>query len=248
MRKIWFLNHTQSVQELIDFVFPPTVVADPTICISRAILSPFNAFVNAFNASILHNVPGPIHRYHSSDSVEGDAENSSETVLADTEFLNSLEEPGIPPHELVLKIGAICRLTRNFDASCGLTKNTRVIVRNLFWYTVEVETISSIVAGRMVDPVRGARFIIYTNLRGGHADMPSHSSNPISLSTSRIQFCRPSKANPASSLLCYFFQWMPGFNCSKTRPRPPQASVLAWTTLLCYDACTRRGQRLDFKI
>jgi hypothetical protein len=40
------LNHTQSVQQLIDFVFPPAVVADPTMCISRAILSPFNAFVN----------------------------------------------------------------------------------------------------------------------------------------------------------------------------------------------------------
>jgi hypothetical protein len=32
------------------------------------------------------------------------------------EFLNSLREPGIPPHELILKKGAICQLTRNFDA------------------------------------------------------------------------------------------------------------------------------------
>ncbi|KAJ6573252.1 hypothetical protein B0H10DRAFT_1768834, partial [Mycena sp. CBHHK59/15] len=41
----------------------------------------------------------------------------------------------------------------NFDASRGLTKNTRVIIRNLFHYTVEVETISSIVAGKAVDPI-----------------------------------------------------------------------------------------------
>jgi hypothetical protein len=34
------LQHTQSTQELIDFVFPPAVVADPAICITRAILSP----------------------------------------------------------------------------------------------------------------------------------------------------------------------------------------------------------------
>jgi hypothetical protein len=40
-------------------------------------------------------------------------------------------EPGIPPHELLLKPGCICRLTRNFDASHGLTKNTRVIVRSV---------------------------------------------------------------------------------------------------------------------
>jgi hypothetical protein len=109
--------------------------------------------VKNFNAIILHNVPGDIHRYHSSDSIEGDAEGSNEAVLADPEFLNSLEEPGIPPHELNLKIGAICRLTRNFDASRGLTKNTRVIVRNLLRYTVEIETISAVVAGKMVDPV-----------------------------------------------------------------------------------------------
>jgi hypothetical protein len=44
--------------------------------------------------------------------------------------------------------------TRNFDASRGLTKNTRVIIRNLLRHTVEVETISSVVAGRVVDPVR----------------------------------------------------------------------------------------------
>jgi hypothetical protein len=151
------LQHTQSMQHLIDFVFPPAVVADPLICISRAILSPFNVFANNFNAIILHNVPGDIHHYHSSDSIEGDAEGSNEAVLADPEFLNSLEEPGIPPHELNLKIGAICRLTRNFDASRGLTKNTRVIARNLLRYTIEIETISAVVAGKMVDPVRQLR-------------------------------------------------------------------------------------------
>lgn len=75
-----------------------------------------------------------------------------EDVFSDPEFLNSLQEPGIP-HELFLKVGAICRLTRNFDASRGLTKNTRVIVRKLLRYTVEVETISSVVAGKVLDPV-----------------------------------------------------------------------------------------------
>jgi hypothetical protein len=113
--------------------------------------------VNNFNAIILHNVRGDIHRYHSSDSIEGNAESTNEAVLADPEFLNSLEEPGIPPHELNLKIGAICRLTRNFDASRGLTKNTRVIARNLLRYTIEIETISAVVAGKMVDPVRQLR-------------------------------------------------------------------------------------------
>jgi hypothetical protein len=125
----------------------------PAVCISRAILSPFNLFVDAFNTIILHSVPGHAHCYISSDSIEDDANASNEAVFTDPEFLNSLHGPGIPPHELFLKVGAICRLTRNFDASRGLTKNSRVIVRNLLRYTVELETISSVVAGKVVDPV-----------------------------------------------------------------------------------------------
>jgi hypothetical protein len=75
-------------------------------------------------------------------------------ALFDPEFLNSLEEPGIPPHEITLKVRATCRITRNFDASRGLTTNTRVIICKLLRYTVEVETISSNVAGKVVAPVR----------------------------------------------------------------------------------------------
>jgi hypothetical protein len=148
------LHHTRSVQELIDFVFPPAIVSDPAVCIARAILSPYNAFVDEFNTSILNNVPGNSHCYLSKDSIEEDVQGSNEAVYDNPEFLNSLQEPGIPPHELVLKVGAICRFTRNFDASRGLTKNTWVIVRNLLRHTVEVETISSMVAGRAVEPVR----------------------------------------------------------------------------------------------
>jgi hypothetical protein len=37
-----WLHHTQSGQHLIDFGFPPAVVADPLICISCAILSPLH--------------------------------------------------------------------------------------------------------------------------------------------------------------------------------------------------------------
>jgi hypothetical protein len=115
------LNHTRSVQDLIDFVFPPTIVSDPTLCIMRAILSPFNAFVDEFNLTILSNVPGHSHCYISKDSIEENLQGSNDAVYEDPEFLNSLQEPGIPPHELIFKVGAICRFTRKFDASRGLT-------------------------------------------------------------------------------------------------------------------------------
>jgi hypothetical protein len=129
------LLHTHSAQELIDFVFPAAVV---------------NTFVDNFNSTILHSVLGDSRCYISSDSIADDS--SNEGVFSDPEFLNSLKEPGIPPHGLRLKIGCICRLTRNFDASHGLTKNTRVIVHNLLRHSVEVETILFVVAGEVVDP------------------------------------------------------------------------------------------------
>lgn len=146
------LRHTDSVQALIDFVFPPCVTMDPMVCISRAILSPFNSFVDEFNSTILPTVPGQSHCYISSDSIEGDTD-SNNSFLADPEFLNSLNKPGIPAHDVVLKVGAICRLMRNINGRQGLTKNIRVIVRNLFRHTVEVETISAMVAGKTVEPV-----------------------------------------------------------------------------------------------
>jgi hypothetical protein len=103
------------------------------------------------------SVPGDPHCYISSDSIaDGD---SGEGVFSGPEFLGSLEEPGIPPHELRLKIGRICRLTRNFDASRGLTKNIRVIVHNLLRHGVEVETISSVVAGEVVNPASRSPFL-----------------------------------------------------------------------------------------
>jgi hypothetical protein len=147
------LQHAQSTQGLIDFVFPANVVADPATCITRAILSPYNAFVDDFNLAILNSVPGNSHVYLSKDSIDEDLQGSNEAVFEDPEFLNSLQEPGIPPHQLILKVGTICRFTRNFDASRGLTKNTRVIVRTLLHHSVEVETISAIVAGVTIHPV-----------------------------------------------------------------------------------------------
>jgi PIF1-like helicase len=147
------LSHTQSMQECFDFVFPADITCQSEKCIERAILSPFNQYVDQFNNTILDHLPGDTVTYFSSDHIEEDGEEVVEHPTATPEFLNSLDEPGIPPHELKLKIGAICRLTRNFDASRGLTKNTRVIVRQLHRYSVEIETIACTVAGRPIESV-----------------------------------------------------------------------------------------------
>ena len=49
-----------------------------------------------------------------------------------------LNEPSIPPHELSLKVGAICTIQRNLSTEKGLVKNARVIIRELNQYSIKV--------------------------------------------------------------------------------------------------------------
>jgi hypothetical protein len=50
-----------------------------------------------------------------------------------------LSEPGIPPHELHLKVGAVCGIMRNLSVEKGLVKSVRVRVVALHRYIVRVE-------------------------------------------------------------------------------------------------------------
>lgn len=49
-----------------------------------------------------------------------------------------LRQPGVPPHNLRLKIGAVCSVMRNISTDIGLVKNARVVVVNLARRYVEV--------------------------------------------------------------------------------------------------------------
>jgi hypothetical protein len=46
------IRHTQSIDEVIEFVFPPEILSNPKACMERAILSPYNEFVDEFNTRI----------------------------------------------------------------------------------------------------------------------------------------------------------------------------------------------------
>lgn len=55
------------------------------------------------------------------------------------EFLSLPKEPGIPAHNLVLKVGCLCAIMRNLSIEDGLVKNARVVVRELHERFVGVE-------------------------------------------------------------------------------------------------------------
>ena len=48
-----------------------------------------------------------------------------------TEFLNSLNVAGLPPHMLTLKVGAIVILLRNINVKEGLCNGSRLIIKEL---------------------------------------------------------------------------------------------------------------------
>jgi hypothetical protein len=55
------------------------------------------------------------------------------------EYIALLSEPGVPPHKLHLKVGAICSVMRNLCIKKSLVKNVRVRVAALHRHIVRVE-------------------------------------------------------------------------------------------------------------
>ncbi|UYV76647.1 hypothetical protein LAZ67_14001572 [Cordylochernes scorpioides] len=103
----------------------------PWLC-ERAILAPRNCVVDAINAQLLKEIPGQSISYTSVDSTI-DAEDCVEYT---TEFLNSLEPSGMPPHHLELRVGVHIILLRNIDAP-RLCNGTRLCVKRLWPHVVE---------------------------------------------------------------------------------------------------------------
>lgn len=49
----------------------------------------------------------------------------------ESDYLAMLNEPGVPPHKLQLKVGTICSIMRNLSIEKGLVKNARVRILEL---------------------------------------------------------------------------------------------------------------------
>ncbi|EPB66296.1 hypothetical protein ANCCEY_14614 [Ancylostoma ceylanicum] len=105
----------------------------------RAILAPINESVNNINVQIQDQLPGSVTTYESIYTVV----DSEQAVYYPTEFLNSLEPPGMPPHRLILKLGSLIMLLRNIEPP-KLCKGTRLCVKKLLPNVIE----ATILTGR----------------------------------------------------------------------------------------------------
>ncbi|KAJ6019739.1 hypothetical protein N7499_003178 [Penicillium canescens] len=129
----WVDQHLDDLDAAADFLFPQDSVSTSAAAVQHALLSPFNARVDLFNKLILERLPGVQIK-------ELDDSTFNLPTGAEADLLSVLNEPGIPPHELSLKIGAVASVMRNLSIEKNLVKNVRVQVVNLLPNVVQSPT------------------------------------------------------------------------------------------------------------
>ena len=75
--------------------------------------------------------------------------NQDDVVNYPTEFLNSLELPELPPHNLELKIGSVVMLLRNINPP-RLCNGTRLVVKKLLNNVIEATILKGKYKGKIV--------------------------------------------------------------------------------------------------
>jgi ATP-dependent DNA helicase PIF1 len=98
----------------------------------RAILAAKNVDINELNLNMKYLLPGDSVSYKSIDTVC----DVIEAVNYPTEFLNSLDLPGMPPHNLQMKVGSPVLLLRNLNP-LGLCNGKRLVIKKLMKNVIE---------------------------------------------------------------------------------------------------------------
>ena len=80
-------------------------------------------------------MPGQLIEISSYDSLLDD----SQQAKYPTEFLNTLNISGMPPHKLNLKIGLPIMLLRNINPNAGLCNGTRLKIKKIFPRLIQAE-------------------------------------------------------------------------------------------------------------
>lgn len=96
----------------------------PTFWAKRSVLAPKHSAVDYVNARMLQRLPGTAQTLYSSDMLD----RSCSHMDVDVDFLNRQCAGHLPPHELVVKVGALVMITVNLDKRRGMVNGTRVLL------------------------------------------------------------------------------------------------------------------------
>ncbi|XP_074376798.1 uncharacterized protein LOC141718313 [Apium graveolens] len=139
-----YIVHTSGnpIHKLFEVTYPDFIqnISSHEYLRSRAILTPTNIVVDEINTMILEKNPGMVYTYLSQDSIDdaGDDDNDFRSAFP-VEYLNSINMPCIPKHELKLKVGVAVMLMRNLNQIMGLCNGTRMIVKSCRKKSIECE-------------------------------------------------------------------------------------------------------------
>jgi ATP-dependent DNA helicase PIF1 len=122
------LNGTTNINAAINFVFPSDMLDQPDLLAKRAILCGTNDMVDKTNAIIFYRLPGQARTYYSTDRNAAADAHHVYNPLASIDILNARNFNGVPPHQLQLKVGAVCFVERNLSIDDGLMHNSKVVV------------------------------------------------------------------------------------------------------------------------
>ena len=144
------ISEDSCLHEMINTTFPDlgSRYKDPKYLSERAILTPMNCTVSHVNSLIVDQIPGESVSYFSVDHGEDFPGTVSELQHSfPPEYLNSMNVPGLPSHELKLKEGVVVMLMRNLNQTLGLCNGTRMMVTKLLPHCVQCEVISGTYIG-----------------------------------------------------------------------------------------------------
>ncbi|XP_057761071.1 uncharacterized protein LOC130981495 [Arachis stenosperma] len=145
-------NSKTALDDLIDFVYPYMLsnLSVENYFKDRAILAPTLNCVTDVN-KMTAGLPGQERVYLSSDSVCAEEGNMKfELDVFSPEILNGINYSSLPPHKLVLKVGAPVMLLWNINQTNGLCNGMRMQVRRMGNHVIECKTLTGNKVGSIV--------------------------------------------------------------------------------------------------
>ncbi|KAF7270300.1 hypothetical protein GWI33_016728 [Rhynchophorus ferrugineus] len=129
-----FLHITNSKEDIIQRDFPDIAqqLYNHNWLGERPILAAKNKDVEDLNATIENFLPGQLVSFKSVYTIM----NQNDVVNYPTQFLNSVELPGLPPHNLHLTVGSVVIMRRNINEP-RLCNGTRLAVRKMMNNIIE---------------------------------------------------------------------------------------------------------------
>jgi len=101
------MEHVQSPENLINFVYLSHILPNPQACLRRAIFAPTHIQVDSYNNNILQCIEGESRTYLSADTLKEAADVGLEQSDGILDYIAQHTPPGFPHHTLKIKTNAI---------------------------------------------------------------------------------------------------------------------------------------------